>query len=288
MKKKIAIILLCFIMIILCTTIHLANNDVTALLPASTPIPTEIPYYVADDIQKALMTIEYHQPSSIEEAQSGIDYCNDYIATLLAAMPVEEEDYTEQWALISVSLNQTFIVRTKYEEYIAEETYAAELLELWNTRSSEYPNATKIWRYLTETCGFTEPVAAGILGNIMCEAGNLNLEINEWARDSSGGYFGICQWSYRFYPEIQGEDLDTQLEFLKHTIQNEFDTFGYAYSSDFYYADFLEIESAAEAAEAFARCYERCAASTIPLRREKAVEAYEYFHVARSLTKENT
>ena len=143
-------------------------------------------------------------------------------------------------------------------------------------REKEYPAATVVWYYLTETMGLNEHVAAGILGNMMAEVGGQTLDLQV---DCSGrGYYGICQWSRKYMVyDITGSNLDTQLGYLNETIEDEFAVFGDLYTSGFTYQDFCNMQNAQDAAKAFAVVYERCGSGSHGVRKSNAVKAYEYY-----------
>lgn len=142
------------------------------------------------------------------------------------------------------------------------------------TREVEFPTAEFIWSYLKEL-GFNDYICAGILGNMMVESGGLTLAIEENAR--TGNFYGICQWSKKYYPDVIGVSLNAQCDYLRDTIQNEIDTFGYCYKKGFNYENFLQITDEKEAALAFAKCYERCSNRGYSTRKECASIAYNYF-----------
>ena len=156
-----------------------------------------------------------------------------------------------------------------------KEKYQNMYNELLAEQEANYPVATKIWNYLRDTLGYNEYISAGIMGNIMGEVGGgtLHLKENLYYKDL---YYGICQWSTG-YIEVWGQDLDYQLNFLKDTIKYEFDTFGFKYQNNFDYNTFLEMTNVKEAALAFAKCYERCAAYTYEARLKNAEKAYAYY-----------
>lgn len=163
----------------------------------------------------------------------------------------------------------------KCEERLQENI---EYLSSWEKKYEEYPYATYIWLFCKKVLGYSDEVAAGILGNIMAEVGGGTLEIQYWLYSYGNSYYyGICQWSKNTYPDVRGEDLIFQCGYLAKTIKYELDTFGYAYHSGYKYADFLELTSVEEAALMFAKCYERCAKSTYSIRQKNAVKAYDYF-----------
>lgn len=156
------------------------------------------------------------------------------------------------------------------------EIYETLEFEFWNTRMEENPVATSIWLYL-KSLGYNDYICAGILGNIMAEVGGDTLDIQPYLYDKDKGYYGICQWSSKYYPDIQGADLNTQLSFLKDTIENEIDTFGHFHSEDFNYRKFIALEDIETAALAFARTYERCSPIYHTQRANNALVAYNYF-----------
>lgn len=173
------------------------------------------------------------------------------------------------------------VIKLAEEEYSNAESdmnYYQELLADAERilRENEYPAASTVWHYLTETMGLNEHVAAGILGNMMAEVGGQTLDLQV---DCSGrGYYGICQWSRKYMVyDITGSNLDTQLEYLNKTIEDEFAVFGDLYTSGFTYQDFCNMQNAQDAAKAFAVVYERCGSGSHGVRKSNAVTAYEYY-----------
>ena len=126
----------------------------------------------------------------------------------------------------------------------------------------EYPEAQQIWEYLQEL-GYNDYVCAGIMGNMMVECGGYSFDLQTDA--NGGGYWGVCQWSKVYHPDVFGEDLEYQCDYLRDTIKIEIDNFGFCYKKSFNYDSFLELTDSRDAALAFAKCYERCH------------KAYEYF-----------
>lgn len=141
---------------------------------------------------------------------------------------------------------------------------------------SEYPYATEVWYFLREN-GFSEEVAAGILGNMMTETSGGSLLLNPTIYDPTGHYYGLCQWSIRYHTSVFNKPFEEQLIYLLESITVEFKTFGKRYSKGFTYNDFLLLDTPEEAAHAFAAVYERCATSTYYLRKQAARTAYNYF-----------
>lgn len=146
-------------------------------------------------------------------------------------------------------------------------------------RMEEYPIATTIWYYLTEELGYSDTVAAGVMGNLMAEVGGqtLNIQPGLYGHGTNKGYYGICQWSAKYYPDVQGKDLDYQLAYLKDTVEYQFKVYGKLYKSGFTYADFLALEDEKAAALAFAKIYERCGSGSYNVRQSNATKALEYY-----------
>ena len=181
-----------------------------------------------------------------------------------------ELGYSEDHAVI-------VLARQEYKEANAlRKTYQAiydKLLEHWHQKEEEYPTAAYIWNYFKEL-GYNNQVCAGMLGNIMAETGGNTLEIQ--ATIFGNGYYGMCQWN-KAYSNVWGASLEEQCDYLRDTIEYEFDTFGYAYKRSFNYDSFLEITDIKDAALAFAKCYERCGSGSYYTRQQNAIAAYNYF-----------
>lgn len=143
----------------------------------------------------------------------------------------------------------------------------------WETKKQEYPIATEIWLYMKDL-GWNDYVCAGIMGNLMTECGGQTLNIQPLLQ---GTYYGMCQWSKVWYPEVWGQNLQGQLDFLNKTIKNEFSIFGGLYQKGFNFNSFLSLTNEREAALAFAKCYERCHHAYYGVRQVNATTAYNYF-----------
>ena len=146
-------------------------------------------------------------------------------------------------------------------------------------RMAQYPVATKIWNFLKNDLGYSDAVAAGVMGNLMAEVGGqtLNIQPGLYGHGTNKGYYGICQWSKKYYPAVQGQDLDFQLYFLQQTVEGQFKTYGRLYQSGFTYADFCALEDEQAAALAFAKIYERCGSGSYNVRQRNATKALEYY-----------
>ena len=145
-------------------------------------------------------------------------------------------------------------------------------------KSGEYPVATQVWRYMKEELGWNDYVCAGVMGNMMAEVGGQTLNLQPYLYGHSGAnYYGLCQWSSRYYPSIQGADVDAQLDFLASTVKKELDTYGYLFRSGLDYEAFCNLTDAEDAAMAFAKAYERCGSGSYGVRQRNAIKAYNYF-----------
>lgn len=146
----------------------------------------------------------------------------------------------------------------------------------------EHYYAAKVWEYLRQE-GFSQEVTCAIIGNMMIETSGGSLDLKPTIYSPSGNYYGLCQWSKKYYPEVHGLSFEQQLEFLLTNIEWEINTFGKCYKEGFKYKDFLLMDDPAEAALAFAKSYERCGPASYEMRQEAALVAYEYFVIDISL-----
>jgi len=137
--------------------------------------------------------------------------------------------------------------------------YYTNQIKAYETRMNEYPVAAAVWHALT-TNGYSEAAAAGIIGNMMAECGHQTLALDYTAYNSSGGYYGLCQWSKKYYPEMYGASLEAQINYLLESAK-----------------DYMDYDDPAEAAIAFAKGYERCSSASYERRKEHAWTAYDYF-----------
>ena len=142
----------------------------------------------------------------------------------------------------------------------------------------EHYYAAKVWEYLIQE-GFSQEITCAIIGNMMIETSGGSLDLKPNIYSPSGNYYGLCQWSKKYYPEAHGLSFEQQLEFLLNNIEWEINTFGKCYKEDFKYEDFLNMTDVEDAALAFAKSYERCGPASYEMRQEAAVVAYKYFNL---------
>lgn len=143
-------------------------------------------------------------------------------------------------------------------------------------RFEEYPVATYIWQRLRND-GFSEAVAAGIIGNMAIECGGFTLHLQPDAYNSYEHGGGLCGWLYCYYPDAQGATLEEQYNLLMRTLKWSYTMFGASYER------FLAMTDPAEAAYAFAKNYERCYESeyNYRVRRDLAKVAFGYYAVGQ-------
>lgn len=178
--------------------------------------------------------------------------------------------YEEEHNIIKTAQREWWFAQDRIEENNKE-------FEDWISKFEEYPYATYVWLYLIKELNYNDYVAAGILGNMMAEVGGGTLDLQYWLYSSSKEYYGICQWSKTYYPEVRRYDLEKQCEFLSQTIEYEIDTFGYKFAKGYKYNDFIALKDIEDAALMFAKTYERCADWTYQRRINYAYIAYDYF-----------
>jgi hypothetical protein len=165
------------------------------------------------------------------------------------------------------------------EEIIESEDIYLEKIKKWE---EEYYYATNVWKFLRER-NFSQEVTCGIIGNMMVETSGGTLDLKPNIYSSSGNYYGLCQWSQKYYPGTKDLPFEYQLDYLLGTMPWEFNTFGWLYRKDFDFEEFLKITDPAEAALAFAKSYERCGPASYEMRQDAALKAYEYFDLERPI-----
>ena len=133
--------------------------------------------------------------------------------------------------------------------------------------------AAIVYEYLTLR-NFSKASACGIIGNMMIETSGGTLDLKPYVYSPSGNFYGLCQWSTKYYSGAKDLPFEHQLDYLLGTMPWEFKTFGWLYKDDFDFENFIQMKDPAEAALAFAVVYERCGPASYNLRKEAAVKAY--------------
>lgn len=271
MKKYVRGGILCFLIAMVVFVLSFCNATTT---PAVTVSDTEIaimstepvPQIDAQDYvsEEFLYYVEYNTP---EECLVAMHRCEDYIVYLNSVLPQNDETLRQEveWVSKQITLHHSRYIRLLEEE------------AKWDARMEQYPTATTVWLYLSEELGFNDYVCAGIIGNMMSECGGRTLKLKWWEYDPPRKYYGLCQWSKKYYSEIMDGSLEEQLDYLGKTIKKEMNTYGYKYKKGFNYEAFTQLTDARQAALAFAKCYERCASGGYVRRQNNADTAYNYF-----------
>ena len=248
--------------------------------PSTEPAPTEI--YV-QDIADAVLNQEpltYIPDLTKMEIMEYRVKITDRIVELLAIvaeMDWKAVDYIEASTMLTDEVHR---LNALDELYLQDYLYILEKEEedaKWELRAEEYPVATQIWLFMKEELNWSDAVCAGVLGNMMAEAGGQTLKIQWNIWDKSGGYYGICQWAIKYVPTIANNSLEQQLLHLKNTVEKTMNDWGRKYAEGFGYSEFIALEDPKEVALAFAACYERCSTKHYQVRTVNAMKAYEYF-----------
>lgn len=262
--KKLLIGLVVIIMFIM-------TSCATTTIPSETYIPSESSSY-SEELK--VISINCIKTNDLNELDNLINEC---IMRMDKAKEMENcaeiLGYDEVVLLAQNEWNNT---NNTYNEYLKIKEQVLQKLEQekWNKKMIEYPVATKIWIYM-KSLGWSDYVCAGIMGNMMAEVGGQTLNINYNLYDASGGCYGICQWTRAYYGSIHGAGLEAQLNYLRDTIEDEFNSFGYKGNTD--YETFMNLQNVEQISLQFAQVYERCGVNSYSTRQNNALIAYEYF-----------
>lgn len=274
MKRLLTIIL---IIIIVMSVIFYAsaNNDAEVLIEDTTISEDYIPSEETNEIEIKIISINELSANELKDLME--KQKNKQKEIHQEAEKLRMNNYSDDSYEIQELKKQWNIAQEQYENY--KSIYNEKILDsdiYWEEKMDEYPTATYVWRYL-KSLGYNDAVSAGIIGNMMLECGGGTLNL---IHDIYGGYgfYGLCQWSKTYFPEVYGADLENQMICLENTIKEQIDYAGFVYGGDgFSYEDFLKIEDPGEAAICFALAYERCASQHVWPRRGFAEQAYAYF-----------
>jgi len=120
---------------------------------------------------------------------------------------------------------------------------------------TEHYVAGEVYEYL-KLRGYSDTAVAGILGNMMAECGGQTLELQWGLYGGGGAYYGLCMWSLRYGPTVNGASVRGQLDYLTNDIEAMMRQFGGSHET------FCAIEDAGQAARYFCYYYERGAGSS--------------------------
>ena len=153
----------------------------------------------------------------------------------------------------------------------------------WQKCLEEYPMASEVWLAM-KSYGWSDAACAGLMGNFMREVGGAEEKINgKWVDTLhidpyqygiGQKYYGLCQWSFLYYPDIFPTKLGytpsviEQLEYLRETLA----TRNYGFNEEYLCTatDYKEV------AKIFFEKYER-ANDDVTRRERNAEKAYNYF-----------
>lgn len=288
MKKKLnclRIVGIVIILVALITTTSLAFNKTDDSAASSDPAATAAVMMIENpteevkvpEVLKYFQEMTYEDSTDKEVLKTELATCKDYEFRLIKLL--NNQELVDERNLIEEELTGVRGLMAEYEETItAIEAEEARIEAVWSEKAGEYPVATQVWRYMKEELGWNDYVCAGVMGNMMAEVGGQTLNLQPYLYGHSGAnYYGLCQWSSRYYPSIQGADVDAQLDFLASTVKKELDTYGYLFRSGLDYEAFCNLTNAEDAAMAFAKAYERCGSGSYGVRQRNAIKAYNYF-----------
>lgn len=287
MKKKLTNLLLVSAIVILValmtvTGLAFGQDDSAASSDPATSVatmkienPTE--EVKVPEVLKHFKEMTYVESNDKAVLTAELETCKDYEFRLINLM--NNKDLVNERHLVEEELIDVRGLVSEYQEQInAIEAEEARIEAMWSEKSGEYPVATQVWRYMKEELGWNDYVCAGVMGNMMAEVGGQTLNLQPYLYGHSGAnYYGLCQWSSRYYPSIQGADVNAQLDFLASTVKKELDTYGYLFRSGLDYEAFCNLTDAEDAAMAFAKAYERCGSGSYGVRQRNAINAYNYF-----------
>ena len=301
MKKKLTNLLLVSAIVILValmtgTGLAFGQDDSAASSDPATSVatmkienPTE--EVKVPEVLKHFKEMTYVESNDKAVLTAELETCKDYEFRLINLM--NNKDLVDERHLVEEELIDVRGLIGEYQEQISAieaeearieaeeariEAEEARIEAMRSEKSGEYPVATQVWRYMKEELGWNDYVCAGVMGNMMAEVGGQTLNLQPYLYGHSGAnYYGLCQWSSRYYPSIQGADVDAQLDFLASTVKKELNTYGYLFRSGLDYEAFCNLTDAEDAAMAFAKAYERCGSGSYGVRQRNAIKAYNYF-----------
>lgn len=252
------------------------TESVTQPFTEPTTVETVIKIIDTKEVQIHFNNFTYIEFNSVDECYIAIEELQSYNTWLMSELIREytdAENFLEIYDYILDEYNRINVIIDSYENNIQ----ALELDALWSERKQKYPTATQIWLFFKDELGWSDAICAGVMGNLMAEAGGQTLKIQWNIWDKSGGYYGICQWAIKYTPTIANQSLENQLLHIKNTVEKTMNNWGRKYEKDFNYEKFIALEDPKEVALAFAKCYERCSSKHYNIRTINAMKAYEYF-----------
>lgn len=221
------------------------------------------------------VVVERVEPTTYDDASTYLDIALQYQeAAEMVVSGLFILGYEENHPAMILAINDLKMA-TGNVTYYQEEFNKWEEIHKWENRAEEYPVATKVWLFLKEELGYSDAACAGIIGNMMAECGGHTLNLR-WNLYNASYHYGLCQWSSRYYPEMQGANLEEQLAFMAVSFPKVIDRYGYLYQSGMKHEQFKVMDDCGDAAIAFCVIYERPGGNQ-NYRRDLAEKAYNYF-----------
>ncbi len=222
--------------------------------------------------QATLINEPYAFPNLEYKAFYSTDYSIKYLNEIASSyVDVEKAIASGEYTMSAID--------SMFEELVRLDSIKAAVqadVDKYTAWNQEYYYASKTFKFLKQK-GYSDAVACGIIGNMMIETSGGTLKLNPTIYNPTRRYYGLCQWSLYYRPEVADMSFEDQLEYLHNDMEAEFKTFGFCYKRGFTFEDFLALEDPSEAAIAFAEVYERCGPGSYKLRAKSAKVAYKYF-----------
>lgn len=209
--------------------------------------------------------VQYIELYNIEDTEKKIEELAGYIQQLTTAINSDMYEFPARYTM-QLENSRLLLIQTSYQANL-------ETLKTWK---EEYYYAYKTLDFFIQN-GYSKEVACGIIGNMMVETSGTSLSLKPTIYSPGRSHYGLCQWYLKYKPFMANTTFEKQLEYLLSDIPVEFKTFGKCYKKGFTAEDFLAVTSVEDAAEIFAKVYERPGAGTYTKRRQCAAKAYEYF-----------
>lgn len=242
---------------------------------------TEQPPSVESVVLSWYEEIDYIHFDTIEEVETEIErifeYYNKLIINLDKTYEEETPEYEKASQLVENELDRIMGLYQKYEIRIVEIYTIEAEKRFWAQKEKQYPEATRVWRYMKENFEWSNEVCAGVMGNIMAEIGGGTLDFSNWNHSSP---YGMFQWLGSRKIEIKkiyGEEptIEEQLEFMYDEL---YGTDGVTLQvKDWQRKKILNAKSTTKAARYFSIWFERPVSKKTGAREAYAKMAYEYF-----------
>lgn len=249
-----------------------STDDSTEVTTAITESNSEAEETSPEESTQALIStpitfndIQYIELYNIEETEKKIEALAVCIQQLTDAIDSGMYEFPARYTM-QLENSRLLLIEASYQANL-------ETLKAWK---DEYYYAYETLDFLMQN-GYSKEVACGIIGNMMVETSGTSLSLNPTIYSPGKSHYGLCQWYLKYKPFMANMTFEKQLEYLLSDIPVEFKTFGKCYKKGFTAEDFLAVTSAEDAAEIFAKVYERPGAGTYTKRRQCAAKAYEYF-----------